>query len=444
MDDPEPYSLLLSLLSDLTFTAPNWQTYPLLFAVIILLIISALVSGSEVALFSLSPTERESLENGGHKYSLVLELLSKPRKLLATILVVNNFVNIAIVIISTFIVNALIDFSSNQILEFVIQVILITFVILLFGEVIPKVYATKNGLKLAVFMAYPLMLFSKLFSPIIFVLLNSTSFIERRVKWKGHKLSSEDLSSALELTSDEEIKDEDQKILEGIVKFGNTDVKQIMVSRVDAISIDKNTKFDEVLKIIHRHRFSRMPVYEDSFDRIVGTLYIKDLLPHLNEGAYFDWTGLIRKPFFVPENKKIDDLLKEFQEKKIHLAVVVDEYGGASGIITLEDVLSEVVGDISKEVQEDELFQKLDDFTYIFDGKVPLIDFYRVVNADANQFEKVKGESDTLAGFILEITGRIPKKLEKFEFAGFKFIIESANIKRVKEIKVLLPDGKKY
>jgi gliding motility-associated protein GldE len=415
----------------------------MLVIIVILLVCSALISGSEVAFFSLTPAGKELLQNGDQKNNLVLQLLEKPRRLLATILVVNNFVNIGIVILSTYVVNAIIDFQASKALEFVIQVVLITFVLLLFGEVIPKVYATRNGTSLSRFMALPLIFLSKVFYPIIYLLMNSSAFIERNVKWKGENLSSDDLHKALELTSDEDIKGEDQKILEGIVKFGNTDVKQIMVSRVDVVALDQNSKFDEVLKLIHKHRYSRIPVYDGGFDNIKGTLYIKDILPFLSENTSFHWMDLIKKPFFVPENKKIDDLLKEFQEKKIHLAIVVDEYGGASGIVTLDDVLGEVVGDISEELQEEDTFIKLDENNYVFDGKTPLVDFYRVLNVNEEDFENAKGESDTLAGFIIEISGRIPKKLEKFEFGNCQFTVESANVKRIKEIKVTIVHGKK-
>jgi len=412
----------------------------LLLVIVLLIVCSALISGSEVAFFSLSPSEKEELKAEGEENNLVLSLLERPRKLLATILVVNNFVNIGIVILSTFVINSVVEFNTNVVLQFVIEVVVITLVLLLFGEVIPKVYASKKSKFLSKLMAYPLHILSQIFYPIIYVLMKTSKLIERKVKWKGQNLSSEDLSSALELTSDDDMKDEDQKILEGIVKFGSTDVKQIMVSRVDVTAIEQNAIFKEVLEIIKENGYSRIPVYEESFDQIKGTLYIKDLLPYLNEKEDFKWTKLIRKPFFVPENKKIDDLLKEFQEKKIHLATVVDEYGGASGIVTLDDILSEVVGDISEEIEEDEWYHKIDDKNYLFDGKTPLIDFYKVVNVAGGEFENAKGESDTMAGFIIEISGRIPKKLEKFEFANCLFTVESANVKRIKEIKVTLLD----
>jgi len=420
----------------------NWGSVFLAIFILILLICSGLISGSEVAFFSLNPSERKSLiQDELPKNKLINQLLNKPRRLLATILVANNFVNIAIILLSTYVLNLTLSFEANVLLQFIFEVVLITTLLLLFGEVIPKVYATSNGLILINIMVYPLIFLSRLFHPIVKILINSTSFIENNVKWKRKNLSSEDLSRALELTSEDQMKDEDQKIFEGIIKFGKTDVKQIMVSRVDVVALNKESDFTEVLEIILNCGFSRIPVYEDTFDKTLGVLYIKDILPFLEKKAPFKWIDLVRKPFFVPENKKIDDLLKEFQEKKIHLAIVVDEYGGVSGIVTLDDILGEIVGDISEEVDDYSGFQKIDENNYLFEGKTPLIDFYKLINAaesDEVEFENAKGESDTLAGFVIEIIGRIPKKLEKIRFSHYLFSVESANIKRVKEIKVTL------
>ena len=410
--------------------------------ILILLVFSGLISGSEVAFFRLGPADRESLRESDHPRSkLVLQLLDKPRKLLATILVANNFVNIAIVILSSFVVNLMFEFNGSPIFQFIFEVVIITVMLLLIGEVIPKVYAIKQGQFLAGVMALPLIILSKAFYPVIFLLTRTSNIIEKRIEWKEKSLSSEDLSRALELTSDSRIEEEDQKILEGIVKFGNTDVKQIMIARIDVIAIDEETRFHEVLGMIREHGFSRIPVYKENFDNISGILYIKDLLPYLEKGDSFNWVKFIRKPFFVPENKKIDDLLKEFQDKQIHLAVVVDEYGGSSGIVTLEDILEEIVGDISDEIEEESNFTKLDDNTYLFDGKTPLIDFYKVISVDESKFESAKGESDTMAGFVVEISGRIPKKMEKIRFENILFTVESANVKRVKEIKVSIQNG---
>lgn len=439
MDDPGPQFLFLDIWSGISFQTFDPAAIYLILIVLTLLACSALISGSEVAYFSFSPAERQELEAGNDQQSkLIVELLMRPRRLLATILVANNFVNICIIILSTILVSKVISFGGNQIVQFAVEVISITAILLLFGEVVPKVYATRKGQFLAGLMALPLMVLSKMFYPVTYLLINFTAIIENRIKWKGKSLSSEDLSQALELTSEREMQTEDQRILEGIVKFGNTDVKQIMVSRVDVVSIKMETNFRKVLDIINSCKYSRIPVFEESFDNVSGILYIKDLLPYLNEAKNFKWQELIRKPIFVPENKKIDDLLKEFQEQKVHLAVVVDEYGGTSGIVTLEDILGEIVGDISEEIEQENGFQKIDDKNYLIDGKVPLIDLYKILPVNETEFENSKGESDTLAGFVIEISGRIPRKNEKIKFGNVLFTIESANVKKIKEVKLTL------
>ncbi len=409
-------------------------------AVILLLICSALISGSEVAYFSLGPAEIGEIEGKEDKsIGILRNLLERPKRLLATILIANNFINVAIVILSTYLSDLLIDHSLSEVTQFLIQVVVVTFLLLLLGEVIPKVYANKKPLSLAKFMAQPLYYIRGILTPISGVLVNSTNFIDKRIKKRGHNISVDELSQALELTSDEYGKDEEQKILEGIVKFGNTEVKQVMTSRVDVVSLDENLTFNEVIETILEAGFSRIPVHKESFDNILGVLYIKDVLPHLNKEK-FDWLKIIRKPFFVPENKKIDDLLKEFQTRKTHLAIVVDEYGGSSGIISLEDILEEIVGEISDEFDDEDLvYSKLDEFNYVFEGKTPLNDMYRVLNIEGEDFEAEKGESETMAGFVLELFGKIPKKNEKLRFNEYQITIEAADKRRVKRIKLTLP-----
>jgi gliding motility-associated protein GldE len=413
------------------------------FAVALLLICSALISGSEVAYFSLGPAELGEIEGKEDKaIGILRNLLERPKRLLATILIANNFINVAIVILSTYLSDLLIDHSLSELTQFVIQVVVVTFLLLLLGEVIPKVYANKKPLSLAKFMAQPLYYVRGILTPISSVLVNSTNFIDKRIKKRGHNISVDELSQALELTSDEYGKDEEQKILEGIVKFGNTEVKQVMTSRVDVVSLDEKLNFAEVIETILDAGFSRIPVHKESFDNILGVLYIKDVLPHLNKEK-FDWLKIVRKPFFVPENKKIDDLLKEFQTRKTHLAIVVDEYGGSSGIISLEDILEEIVGEISDEFDDEDLvYSKLDDFNYVFEGKTPLNDMYRVLNIDGEEFEAEKGESETMAGFVLELFGKIPKKNEKLRFNDYQITIEAADKRRVKRIKLTLPQEK--
>ncbi len=373
------------------------------------------------------------------KFISIEKFLKRPKYLLATILVTNNFINVGIIIIATFISSRFFHNLEYEILNFIIQVVMITFLLLLFGEVLPKIYANNNSVKFALFMIKPLIILEKIFSPVNKILVKSTKIIESKNNNLQSELSFDDLSMALEITSKKNDNHEEKKIFKGIMKFGNTDVKQIMRSRIDVTSIEINETYFDVLKIIKKSGYSRIPVYIESLDKIKGILYIKDLLPFLEEKANFNWSKLIRKGFFVPENKKIDDLLKEFQEKKIHLAIVVDEYGGTSGIVTLEDIIEEIVGEISDEFDDDNLeYSKLDDFNYVFEGKTPLNDFYRILDINGEEFEKYKGESDSLAGFIIEITGEIAKKNEEFKFSNFKFKIENVNERRITRIKVTI------
>lgn len=405
---------------------------------LILLATSALISGAEVAFFALKPHELEKIKTQKSKKAKLIDgFLSKPKELLATILITNNFVNVGIIILATYISGSLIDFQGNEWLQFIIQVIIITFLLLLFGEVLPKVYANNNAVRFVGFIVRPLSIFDKVFKPLSQILVVSSRIIDRKLQGKSHKLSVDDLSNALELTSDENEDKNEKKILEGIVKFGNTDVKQIMRSRIDVTALDQKSSFQQVLKTIRNTGYSRIPIYENSFDKIQGILYIKDLLPYLNKSEKLNWNELIREVFFVPENKKIDDLLKEFQEKKIHLAIVVDEYGGTSGIVTLEDIIEEIVGDISDEFDDDNIiYSKLDEHNYVFEGKTALNDFYRILSIDGERFENAKGESDSLAGFILELTRTMPKKDEKISFDNYTFTIEGVNKRRVTRIKV--------
>ena len=411
-------------------------------SILFLLLCSALVSGSEVAFFSLGPNEKETIDASiTGKGKMLKNLLERPKSLLATILIANNFINVGIVILSTYLTGALIPIDFSTTYRFLLQVVVVTFLLLLLGEVIPKIYANKNPLRLATFMAYPLFYIRFIMQPFSSLLVNSTNFIDKRIKKKGHNISVDELSQALELTtSDGDADEDDQRILEGIVKFGNTEVKQVMTSRVDVVSIEGSQTYSEVNEIILGAGFSRIPVYQENFDSILGVLYVKDLLPHLNKKE-FNWKSLIRKPYFVPEIKKIDDLLKEFQSMKTHLAIVVDEYGGSSGIITLEDILEEIVGEISDEFDDDDLiYSKLDDHNYVFEGKIALNDMYRVLDIEGDDFESEKGESETLAGFVLELFGKIPQKNEKIRFNDYQITIEAADKRRIKQIKLQLPE----
>ena len=407
---------------------------------LLLLLLVALVSAAESAFFSLSPTDLDELRSSDEKADeKILVLTDAPKRLLATLLISVNFLNIAIVILSTFVTEGLFDFSSSPTLGFVIQVVAITFLILLVGEVTPKIYATQNPLRASRVLIYFVLLLQRIFYPVSSFLILTTSLLDKIIKPRAHNISVDELSQALELTVDEDIPEEDHKILKGIVKFGNTDVKQIMRSRMDVIAFENDLGFRKLLDAITNSGFSRVPIYKTSLDNVVGVLYTKDLLQYLDERDDFNWHSIIRPPFFVPENKKIDDLLREFQYKKIHLAIVVDEYGGTSGIVTLEDVIEEIVGEINDEFDDDDLiYSKLDDCNFVFEGKAHLNDVYRVLQIDGEEFEDAKGEADSLAGFILEIEGRIPAKNEKIQFKNLTFIIESADNRRIKRVKITI------
>jgi gliding motility-associated protein GldE len=414
-------------------------------AIIVLLFCSALVSGAEVAFFSIGPAQQYQLkQNEFRADSIVLILLDMPKRLLATLLISNNFFNVAIVILSTYVTTTLIDFKQTSYwLAFLIQVVVVTSLILLFGEIMPKVYATRNNLRFARFLAGPLQVAIKVFYPLSSILVSSTSFIDKRLRRKAYNVSISELSDALELTSDENTPEDEKKILQGIVKFGDIEVKEIMKSRVDVTAVEINTGFLELLNIIVDAGFSRIPVYEDSFDQVKGILYIKDLLPHIQEGNHFDWKELLRDAFFVPENKKINDLLKEFQEKKIHLAIVVDEFGGTSGIVTLEDIIEEIVGEISDEHDEpvgDFNYSKLDEFNYIFEGKTSLNDFYKILELDASIFDEVRGDADSLAGLILELMEKMPERGEKITYGHFTFTVKAVDNRRIKRVLVTLSE----
>jgi len=403
---------------------------------------SALISGSEVAFFALTPEELDKINKEKSRQSkLIKNYLLRPKELLATILVANNFANVGIIILSTYISESIFDFKGNELMQFLIQIIVITFLLLLFGEVIPKVYANNKAVAFSKFMSIPLAFLEKTFKPINIFLITSTKIIDHKLNKNQHNISVDDLSNALELTSNENENKDEKKILEEIVKFGNTDVKQIMRSRIDIIALDNKSTYTEVIKTIEKTGFSRIPIYEETLDLIKGILYIKDLLPHLDKADDFKWHKLIRKVFFVPENKKIDDLLKEFQEKKIHLAIVVDEYGGTSGIVTLEDIIEEIVGDINDEFDDDNIiYSKLDNKNYVFEGKTTLKDFYRIMNISGENFEQQKGEADSLAGFMIEKTGSFPEKGREISFENYTFRIEGVNNRRITRIKVTIPE----
>jgi len=410
-----------------------------LLGILVLLACSALISGAEVALFSLSQKDFDEIsEESGGKDQTISLLLERPKKLLATILIVNNFINIAIVIVFSFIKNSLFGSIHSEPIKWIVEVGVVTFLILLIGEVLPKIYANRNNVKFAKLIAKPLTFFNILLTPLNMPMRAITIYLEQKLGRQKSNLSVNQLSQALELTSSEETSDEEQKILEGIVSFGNTDASQVMSPRIDVFALEDDETFEVIMPKIVSKGFSRIPVYRDNIDQIEGVLYVKDLIPHIDNPT-FDWKSLLREPFFVPENKKLDDLLKDFQTKKSHLAVVVDEYGGTSGVVTLEDIIEEIVGDISDEFDDENInYSQIDDRNFLFEGKINLKDFYRIVDVDDEVFEANKGEAETLAGFILEIIGSFPKKGQKIAFQNVVFTIEAVDKKRVKQIKVTL------
>ena len=404
---------------------------------IILLVFSGLISGSEVALFSLSKSQIQNQQKSSY-IEIIKKLLLNPNKLLATILVANNFINIAIVILFTQIGSDLFDGVTSAVLKFTLEIILATFLILLFGEILPKIYASRNNLAFSKLVAYPLLLLNIILTPISIPMQHLSNFIKDKLSFTKPNIGLNQLSYALDLTNPGETTKQEHKILKGILSFGNTETREVMRPRIDIHAFKNTLSYDQILKNIIKNSFSRIPVYKDELDNIVGILYVKDLLPFLDKKE-FDWLSILRKPFFIPENKKLDDLMQEFQEKKIHLAIVVDEYGGTSGIISLEDVIEEIVGDISDEFDDDSLlFSKLDNSNYIFEGKTSMKDFYKILNIDSILFDKLKGDSETLAGFILEISQSFPKINSKVIFENYVFTIESIDKKRIKQVKVTI------
>ena len=418
--------------------------------ILVLLFCSALVSGAEVALFSLKKSDLKNFTSkSSRSEKIIKDLLKRPKKLLATILVANNFINIAIILLFSSLNNSLfnsLDLKFNFFfikidLVFFIEVIVISFLILLFGEILPKVYANRNNIKFSLLMAQPLKFMDYFFYLISQPMQNLTVLIQKKLGKQKTNLSVDYLSKALDLTSEEDTTKEEQKILRGIVSFGNTETKQVMRPRIDIFALKTSTNFKNIVNEIVKKGFSRIPVYEENIDSISGILYSKDLLPHLNKKT-FDWKCLVREPFFVPENKKLDDLMVEFQEKKIHLAIVVDEYGGTSGVISLEDIIEEIVGDISDEFDDDNLiYSKIDEKNFVFEGKTSLKDFYRIIKLqDESIFEDKKGEAETLAGFVLEISKNFPKLGSKIKFNKYTFNIENIDNKRIKRIKITIVD----
>ncbi len=437
MNSIEPPSQKLVQVVEAGFSGAT-LTYILI--IVFLLFISALMSASESAFFSLSPADNEDLKKNNDKRSkLVQDLLSKPKELLATMLITINFVNVGVVILSTFILDDLYpETPGSELKRFLLEVVGITLLILLTGEVVPKIFASKNALLVVHWVARPLYLISKMppISWIKFGLVKGSFFIQKLFQGSV-KVNTDELEQALALTKEKTTSEEDHKILEGIVRFGKTEASQIMTPRIEVDAIDETLNFREVVEMILESGYSRIPIYERSQDNVIGILYIKDLLPNLNEGEDFDWKKEIRKPYFIPENKKINDLLQDFRRMKMHMAIVVDEYGGASGIVTLEDILEEIVGDITDEFDDNEVvYTKIDESTYLFEGRTSLNDFYKIIECDEELFESLKGEAETIGGFVIEQKGRILRNNEFIVVSNYKLIVESSDKRRIKTVKI--------
>lgn len=440
IDDPLPD--LFFLLNSIFQTPADFSLYIALFGLIFLLMISALISGSETAFFSLSSSQLEEIDGlNNNKSQRILNLLNKPKQLLATILIANNFINVAIVILSAYITGMVFDFSQFPIIGFIIEVVIVTFILLLLGEITPKVYANQYNIRFALQVAHPIYMIHNSIKPLSKVLAFSTAIVDRRISKKGHDISKSELDDAIELTSGDISYEEEKNMLKGIVKFSDMETSEIMKARVDISAIDFEDDFADILDFLVTSGFSRIPVYKESLDHIKGILYIKDLLPYLNEKGEYAWQHLIRRVFFVPENKKINELLQEFRQKKIHLAIVVDEYGGTSGLVTLEDILEEIVGEINDEfddIDSDIDYEKIDDHTYVFEAKTSINDFCKVLKIDDDIFDEVEGDYDTMAGLVLELYGNIPKKNIKVSHHIYTFEVVSLDYKRIKKIKVII------
>ena len=434
MPDPSPIRPLLAQVL--------WTNTETIYTSIIvfLLILAAITTSSESAFFSLNPQEKARLKSENSRISkIILDLLSKPRELIALLLISINFVNVGIVILSTLILNKMME-GYSEVSKLLVEIFGITLLILITGEVIPKIYGANNASKVTRFMALPIDVIRKT-PPISWLkalLVNGTSFIGR-IGGKNVRISSDELEQAIAITTDENSSGDEQKLLEGIVKLGKTEAVQIMTPRIEMSSIPNNIPFSKVIEFVLEFGYSRIPIHKESADNVIGILYIKDLLPHLKETDEFPWLDLIRKPFFIPENKKIDDLLQEFRGMKMHLAVVVDEYGGASGIVTLEDILEEIVGDITDEFDDDQVdYKKMEDGSFAFEGRTSLKDFYKILEIEGEEFERDKGDSETIGGFIVEQSGRILKNKESITQGNFKLSVISSDKRRIKWVKVQL------
>ena len=442
LPDSDAHIFLVNVLMNIFTGSFTPAIILILFFIILLLICSALISGAEIAYFSLTPVQLKEIKTKeSHINRIILSHLKSPKRLLATILISNNFANVGVVILSTYVSARLFDFTFYPLLGFLVEAVVITFLILLFGEIMPKIYANQKQIEFATLMGKPLKVLVWLFYPLSSVLMITTRIVDKKLASQGQNISMSDLSDAIDLTVEKGTPAEETKILKGIVRFSDIEVSEIMRSRMDIIAVEITQPFRKIIEVVVESGYSRIPAYEESFDNIKGVLYIKDLLPYINSEDNFNWAELLRPSFFVPENKKINDLLQEFQEKKIHLAIVVDEYGGTSGLVTMEDILEEIIGEITDEFDtpEDGIgYKKLDESNYIFEGKTSINDFCKVAGFDDDIFDEVKGDADSLAGVILELLGEIPEKGKNISYRNLRFNIISVDKRRIKQIKVTI------
>ena len=443
--DPDSYLCRLAELFDgVTVATPTFGAIVAIVLAVLLLFASGFVSASEIAFFSLSPNDLSEIEEEEHPSDKrIMSLLKDSERLLATILISNNFVNVTIIMLCNFFFAQVVDFGGSVIVEFLVITVILTFLLLLFGEIMPKIYSAQHTLRFTRFAAPVLSVLEKVFRPLSGLLVRSTFLVNKCVSKKNYNISVDELSQALELTDKSEISEE-INILEGIIRFGGETAKEVMTSRLDMVDLDITATFSEVLDCVVENGYSRVPVYEDSQDNIKGILYIKDLLPHLKKDDTFKWQSLIRPAYFVPETKMIDDLLRDFQANKIHIAIVVDEFGGTSGIVTMEDIIEEIVGEINDEYDEEEhSYVKINDHTYVFEAKTQLSDFYKILHIDTDAFEDVEGDADTLAGLLLEIKGEFPKLHEQLEYGDFLFEVLEMDARRILTVKVVINTSKK-
>jgi putative hemolysin len=441
MDEP-PVNLFILTLQFLNQNFDSMSVFSLvldLFLLLLLISLSAIFSSSENAFFSINPSQLEELVSVENAKSKSIHYFHQhPKKLLGTILIANTFVNIAVVMVTTSIFSILFDFSANPIIGFLLEVVVVTFLLVLLGEVIPKIYAFQHNMKVANFVAVPMYTVYKFFLPLVYVLESTTAVLDKRITKRGHILSVDELSHAIDITTEKGAPKQEKSILKGIVNFGNTTVKQIMSQRPDMVAVDENLNFKQLMLTVVDSGYSRIPVFKNNLDQIEGVLFTKDLLPLLYLEDY-NWKTLLRPAFFVPETKKIDDLLKEFQSKRMHLAIVVDEFGGTSGLITMEDILEEIFGEINDEFDDEEqIFSKLNDHTFVFEAKMLIHDVCRYLEIDSEVFDEVRKEADTLGGLLLEINGDIPKYGQEIQFNEFVFKVEAVDKRRIKRVKITI------